>query len=51
MNKRDSRIKELKKLRYALNEIVRENKKKLKEVNREINRLEEEKTLQRKMGR
>lgn len=48
MNKRDNRLKELKKLRYEVNEMIKSYKKELKEINREVNRLEGDKTLERK---
>ena len=35
MNKRDNRLKELKKLRYECNEVIKAEKKKLKEIRNE----------------
>ena len=48
MNKKDDRLKELKRLRYEVNEVIRQNKKKLKEINSEVRRLECDKILERK---
>ena len=48
MVKRDNRLKELKRLRYEVREIIDNYKKELKKINREVNRLERDKTLERK---
>lgn len=39
MNKRDNRLKELKRLRYECNEIIKVEKRRLKEINKEEKRL------------
>lgn len=48
MVKRDNRLKELKRLRYEVSEMIESYKKELKKINREVNRLERDKTLERK---